>query len=83
VAFEDRLIHLDETGRIRAWALDDGAFDAELSTKLSSAGEGIFHLASETGKVWEARKPNKLWAAGKSTLYSWSSWPAPPNLVQP
>jgi hypothetical protein len=62
VRHEGKLIHLDKAGRFRVWGLEDGRFDGETSSKLARVE--VTHLASDG---------DKLWAAGKSALYSWSS----------
>jgi hypothetical protein len=61
VVHKGKLICLDEKGRFLAWDLQDQKFDAVISSKL--AGSSITHLAA-TG--------DRLWGAGKSTVYLWS-----------
>jgi hypothetical protein len=56
---DGRLVHLDEVGRLRVWNLQDGSFDAEMSSRL--AGESLVQIVAD-GKT--------LWAAGASRLFS-------------
>lgn len=59
---EDRLIHLDEAGRIRVWRVQDGGFDA--ATTAEFFREDLTLLASDG---------SQLWALGASKVYRWSS----------
>ena len=61
VLHRGKLIGINEKGRFHVWGLEDGRFDEDTSSKLSR--ESVTHLASDG---------DKLWAADKSTLYSWS-----------
>jgi hypothetical protein len=56
-----KLIGLDDEGRFHVWGLENGQFDEATSARLTR--ESVRHLASDG---------DKLWAADKSTLFSWS-----------
>jgi hypothetical protein len=62
VLHEDKLIHLDESGRVRAWRLADGSFDAATTARLSR--DDLTRLASDG---------EQLWALGASRVHRWSS----------
>lgn len=59
---QDRLIHLDESGRVRVWRLRDGGFDPASTAEF--AKEGLIRLASDG---------SGLWAVSTSNVYRWSS----------